>query len=62
MAEEGGWKQWGRGMAKELVAVRNTDASDDRHALTALQFGQLAEVPAELEWLASGRSRNWMSV
>jgi integrase/recombinase XerD len=40
-------------MAKDLVAVRNTDAADDSRALTPLQFGQLADVPAELEWLAN---------
>jgi integrase len=40
-------------MAKDLVAVRNTDAADDGRALTAVQFGQLAEVPTELEWLAN---------
>ena len=40
-------------MAKDLVAVRNTDAADNGRALTPLQFGQLAEVPAELEWLAN---------
>jgi integrase/recombinase XerD len=43
----------GGGMAKDLVPVRNTDATDDGRALTAVQFGQLAEVPAELEWLAN---------
>jgi integrase/recombinase XerD len=40
-------------MAKDLVAVRNTDATDDQRAVTAVQFGQFAEVPAELEWLAN---------
>ena len=40
-------------MAKDLVAVRNKDAADQGRALTPLQFGQLAEVPAELEWLAN---------
>jgi integrase len=33
--------------------VRTTGAADDQRALTPLQFGQLAEVPAELEWLAN---------
>jgi hypothetical protein len=33
--------------------VRNTDAADDQRALTAVQFAQLADVPAELEWLAN---------
>ena len=40
-------------MARDLVAVRNTDAAHDQRALTAVQFGQLAEVPPELEWLAN---------
>ena len=33
-------------MAKELVAV-------ERRALTPAQFGDLADVPPELEWLAN---------
>ena len=33
-------------MAKDLIAV-------NQGALTAAQFGQLAEVPPELEWLAN---------
>jgi integrase/recombinase XerD len=33
-------------MAKELVAV-------EKSALTPAQYGQLAEVPPELEWLAN---------
>jgi integrase/recombinase XerD len=37
-------------MAKDLVAMRNTD---NGRALTPPQFGQLAEVPPELEWLAN---------
>ena len=53
MGGRGGWKTWGRGMAKDLVVVRNTGAADDQRALTPLPFGQLAEVPAELEWLAN---------
>ena len=40
-------------MAKDLVAVRNTDAADNGRALAPIRFGQLAEVPAELEWLAN---------
>jgi hypothetical protein len=36
-------------MAKDLVAVPNTGAADEQYALTRVQFGQLAEVPAELE-------------
>jgi hypothetical protein len=46
-------KKWRRGVAKDLVAVRNTDAADQGRALRPLQFGQLADVPAELEWLAN---------
>jgi site-specific recombinase XerD len=37
-------------MAKDLVAV---DAADEAYALTRAQFSQLAEVPAELEWLVN---------
>ena len=33
-------------MAKDLVAV-------ERRALTTVQFGDLADVPPELEWLAN---------
>ena len=40
-------------MAKDLVAVPNTGVADEQFALTRAQFGQLAEVPAELEWLAN---------
>ena len=40
-------------MAKDLVAVPNAGAADEQFALTRAQFGQLAEVPAELEWLAN---------
>jgi site-specific recombinase XerD len=40
-------------MAKDLVAMPNTGAADEVAALTRVQFGQLAEVPAELEWLAN---------
>ena len=36
----------GRMMAKDLVAV-------ERRALTPAQFGDLADVPPELEWLAN---------
>jgi hypothetical protein len=37
-------------MVKDLVRVGNTGGGN---ALTAAQFGALAEVPAELEWLAN---------
>jgi integrase/recombinase XerD len=40
-------------MAKDLVAVSDTDVAVEPSALTRAQFGQLAEVPAELEWLAN---------
>jgi len=40
-------------LAKDLVAVRDTGAPDEPSALTRAQSGQLAEVPAELEWLAN---------
>ena len=39
-------RAWGRMMAKDLVAV-------ERRALTPAQFGDLADVPSELEWLAN---------
>ena len=35
------------------MAVRNTGAADDRRALTAAQYGELAVVTPELEWLAN---------
>jgi site-specific recombinase XerD len=38
------------GTAKDLVRVRNTGGGN---ALTPVQFGALAEMPAELEWLAN---------
>jgi hypothetical protein len=44
-------------MVKDLVAVGNTGAAADRQvlkrALTPAQYGDLAEVPPELEWLAN---------
>ena len=44
-------------MAKDLVAVEKTGAAPDRRALkrvlTPAQYGDLAEVPPELEWLAN---------
>jgi site-specific recombinase XerD len=40
-------------MAKDLVAIPNAGAADDQRTLTLVQFGQLADVPAELEWLAN---------
>ena len=36
--------------SKTLVCVRDTGSSS---ALTAAQFGALADMPAELEWLAN---------
>ena len=38
------------GTAKDLVRVRNTGRGD---ALTPVQFGALAEMPGEVEWLAN---------
>jgi hypothetical protein len=43
----------GGGGPENPVALRDKDAVDEQRALTAVQFGQLAEVPAELEWLAN---------
>src|SRR5215472_19057909 len=40
-------------MKRDLVRVRNTGAVTVRRALTPAQFGDLAEVPPELEWLAN---------
>jgi hypothetical protein len=40
-------------MPKNLVTLSDTDSADEQRALTAVQFGQLAEVPAELEWLVN---------
>ena len=40
-------------MAKDLVPVSDTAVTVEPSALTRVQFGQLAEVPAELEWLAN---------
>jgi hypothetical protein len=40
-------------MAKDLVAVENTGAADRKRALTAAQYGDLSDVPPELEWLAN---------
>jgi hypothetical protein len=39
------------GMAKDLVRLRNTVV--DRRALTPAQYGDLAEVPPEIKWLAN---------
>jgi integrase/recombinase XerD len=47
MTNAGGYR-----MKKDLVPIGNT-AADEQYALTPVQFGQLAEVPAELEWLAN---------
>jgi integrase/recombinase XerD len=40
-------------MVKDLIAVGNTGAADRKRALTPAQYGDLAEVPPELEWLAN---------
>ena len=40
-------------MAKDLVAVGNTGAVVGKRALTPAQFGDLADVPPEIEWLAN---------
>ena len=41
-------------MVKDLVAVENTGAAAVRkRALTPAQYGDLADVPPELEWLAN---------
>ncbi len=40
-------------MAKDLVAVGNTGAVVGKRALTPAQYGDLADVPPELEWLAN---------
>ncbi len=44
----------GRGsvIAKDLVAAGNTGAALGKRALTPAQYGDLADVPPELEWLA----------
>ena len=44
-------------MKKDLVAVGNTGAPALRRALTPAQFGDLAQVPPELEWLANLTTR-----
>jgi integrase/recombinase XerD len=40
-------------MKEELVRVGNTGAPVVSRALTPAQFGGLAQVPPELEWLAN---------
>src|SRR5208337_2370263 len=40
-------------MTKDLDAVESTGAAVRKRALTAAQYGDLAEVPPELEWLAN---------
>jgi hypothetical protein len=39
-------------MKRDLVPVSNTGAVTIRRPLTPAQFGDLAELPPELEWLA----------
>ena len=43
----------GRGVKKDLVRVGNNGAVTVRRALTPAQFGDLADLPPELEWLAN---------
>src|SRR5215471_18747660 len=43
----------GKGMKQDLVQIGNTGAPVLRRALTPAQFGDLAQVPPELEWLAN---------
>src|SRR5260370_22368781 len=50
-------KRRGRVMVEDLVAVENAGAAQERQvlkrALTPAQYGDLADVPPELEWLAN---------
>jgi integrase/recombinase XerD len=46
IAGEGGYRNTGGGMAKDLITV-------NRNGMTPAQFGDLAEVPPEIEWLAN---------
>src|SRR5216684_7854102 len=43
----------GGGMKNGLVRVTNTGAVTLQRALTPAQFGGLADIPPELEWLAN---------
>ena len=40
-------------MKKDLVKAGNNGAVTVRRALTPAQFGDLADIPPELEWLAN---------
>src|ERR1700736_4062693 len=40
-------------MARDLVAIENTGVAVRKLALTPAQYGNLADVPPELEWLAN---------
>ena len=40
-------------MVKDLVAVGNMGVALRKRALTPTQYGDLADVPPELEWLAN---------
>src|SRR6516164_685615 len=40
-------------MKQELVRVTNSGVATTRRALTPAQFGDLADIPPELEWLAN---------
>jgi integrase/recombinase XerD len=46
----------GGGMKKDLVRVGNT-APPEARTLTPVQYGQLAEVPPEIEWLANIKNK-----
>ena len=43
----------GGDMKQDLVRVRNPGAITLRRSLTPAQFGDLADIPPELEWLAN---------
>ena len=44
-------------MANELVKIRNVMTPAVTRVLTPAQYGELAEVPPELEWLANLTNR-----
>jgi hypothetical protein len=44
-------------MKRDLVRVGNTGRPALRRPLTPAQFGDLAEIPPELEWLANPKTR-----
>jgi hypothetical protein len=51
--EERSREHWRGGMANELVQVGNVATPAATRVLTQAQYGDLAEVPPELEWLAN---------